>query len=42
MKAEIREKTINLKDPRVKYEGGTKILTVVIQEEIKRNTLFVR
>jgi len=42
MKVEIREKTINLKTPRVKYDGSNKILTVVVQEKIKRNTLFVR
>ena len=42
MKVEIREKTLNLITPRVKYNGGTKILTVVVQEKIKRNTLFVR
>ena len=42
MKIEVREEKYTTKTPRLKFEGGSKILTIIINKEVNKNTLFVR
>ena len=42
MKVEIRKEEFKVVDRRLKYDKSNKTLTLVIQKEVNRNTLFVR
>tara|TARA_R100001082_G_C4251000_1_gene111478 strand:+ start:219 stop:347 length:129 start_codon:yes stop_codon:yes gene_type:complete len=42
VKVKIREESYKATTPRIKFEGGNKILTIVIKKEVNNNTIFVR